>query len=432
MPAGTPENERLRLSSWKEIAAHLGRDVRTVLRWHKGRGLPVYRVPGGKGHSIFAYADELDQWMRSGASALGPPAPARRRSGWTLALAAMAAVAPLAAAVGISSGGRHGVPASVELAGRELVARDESRRELWSVPLLEEGRPAILCRRGVQIADLDGDGKPEVVASVRLTGERITREVLYCFGHDGRLRWRQSLDDRLVFTSGEYGPPWRAEDLLIFGAGPVKRIAWVTSHDTWWPAVLVTLDANGRIQGRFVNSGWLRCVEYSADGRYLLVTGVSNARDGAVLAALKPDDVTGASPEDWQSPYACRGCPLGRPEHYFVFPRSEASRAAARPLLSPCVEIGANGSLLIRAPQDVDGAREAIFELSSSLELRRASLSDLYWEWHRRLESEGRLAHRADACPERSRLRVEAWNAQQSWTELKAAAANAAGGPATP
>jgi hypothetical protein len=30
-----------RLDSWKEIAAHLKRDVRTVQRWEKEHGLPV-------------------------------------------------------------------------------------------------------------------------------------------------------------------------------------------------------------------------------------------------------------------------------------------------------------------------------------------------------------------------------------------------------
>jgi hypothetical protein len=36
-----------RLESWKEIAAYLGRDLRTVMRWEKERSLPVHRVPGG-------------------------------------------------------------------------------------------------------------------------------------------------------------------------------------------------------------------------------------------------------------------------------------------------------------------------------------------------------------------------------------------------
>jgi tetratricopeptide (TPR) repeat protein len=53
-----------RLDSWKEIAAFLGRDERTVRRWEKERGLPVFRVPGGGRGGVFAYTDELREWLK--------------------------------------------------------------------------------------------------------------------------------------------------------------------------------------------------------------------------------------------------------------------------------------------------------------------------------------------------------------------------------
>lgn len=53
-----------RLDSWKEIAEFCDRDVRTVLRWEKYRGLPVYRIPGGG--RVFAYASEVEGWLRGG------------------------------------------------------------------------------------------------------------------------------------------------------------------------------------------------------------------------------------------------------------------------------------------------------------------------------------------------------------------------------
>jgi hypothetical protein len=57
---GTIANDRL--NSWKDIAAYLDRDVRTVIRWEEN-GLPVYRVPGGKRQAVFAYRAEIDAWM---------------------------------------------------------------------------------------------------------------------------------------------------------------------------------------------------------------------------------------------------------------------------------------------------------------------------------------------------------------------------------
>src|SRR5215467_159253 len=59
----TPSNSRgRRLESWKEIAAHLARDVTTVRRWEKREGLPVYRLQHSKLGSVYAYTSELDAW----------------------------------------------------------------------------------------------------------------------------------------------------------------------------------------------------------------------------------------------------------------------------------------------------------------------------------------------------------------------------------
>jgi tetratricopeptide (TPR) repeat protein len=53
-----------RLDTWKSIAQHLGRSSRTVQRWHSAYGLPVHHLSGESG-SVYAYADDLDTWLRS-------------------------------------------------------------------------------------------------------------------------------------------------------------------------------------------------------------------------------------------------------------------------------------------------------------------------------------------------------------------------------
>ena len=50
------------LTSWKEIAAHLGKGVRTVQRWEQELGLPVRR-PAKSRHIVVALATELDRWI---------------------------------------------------------------------------------------------------------------------------------------------------------------------------------------------------------------------------------------------------------------------------------------------------------------------------------------------------------------------------------
>ncbi|MFL6301545.1 MAG: tetratricopeptide repeat protein [Terriglobales bacterium] len=57
-----------RLDSWKEIAAFMNRDVRTVQRWEKSEGLPVHRHLHEKAGSVYAYRAELQAWWRSAES----------------------------------------------------------------------------------------------------------------------------------------------------------------------------------------------------------------------------------------------------------------------------------------------------------------------------------------------------------------------------
>jgi TolB-like protein len=54
-----------RLDSWKEIAAYLRREVRTVQRWEKSANLPVHRLQIEKQSAIYAYKAELDAWYNS-------------------------------------------------------------------------------------------------------------------------------------------------------------------------------------------------------------------------------------------------------------------------------------------------------------------------------------------------------------------------------
>jgi tetratricopeptide (TPR) repeat protein len=62
---GEPLGAKKRLDSWKEIAAFFGRDERTVKRWEKERGLPVNRVPGSARGGVFAYAEDLAEWLKA-------------------------------------------------------------------------------------------------------------------------------------------------------------------------------------------------------------------------------------------------------------------------------------------------------------------------------------------------------------------------------
>ncbi|HLG95072.1 MAG TPA: tetratricopeptide repeat protein [Bryobacteraceae bacterium] len=80
-----PEPDRL--ESWKEIAAYLGREVRTVQGWKKNEGLPIHRHQHARQGSVYAFKAELNAWREArkqvpeGAAPLAP-VPASARKSW--------------------------------------------------------------------------------------------------------------------------------------------------------------------------------------------------------------------------------------------------------------------------------------------------------------------------------------------------------------
>ena len=143
----------MRLDGWKDIAAYLGKAERTVKRWETNRGLPVHRVPGGAKASVYAYSDELDEWLNSSASgALDPadsaaglasdlnpsptngdsqvPLPDPARSGiapnrglrWAMALIGLAVTGSACVFVMVSSATGNHLPATVEAIFAKKVA----------------------------------------------------------------------------------------------------------------------------------------------------------------------------------------------------------------------------------------------------------------------------------------------------------------------
>jgi hypothetical protein len=61
---GSPMSSSPRtLSSWKEIAHHLGVNVRTAQKWERDRSLPVTRVQGARSR-VSADPAKLDVWKQ--------------------------------------------------------------------------------------------------------------------------------------------------------------------------------------------------------------------------------------------------------------------------------------------------------------------------------------------------------------------------------
>jgi hypothetical protein len=431
--ADTPST---RLDSWKEIAAYLGRDIRTVLRWEKEKGLPVHRVPGGKRHAVFAYREEIDTWLAG-----QPPnhvSPEALRPG-SLALFSkplvwvVLFVLLVTGILLIRYANRPGDAQLVRVSGDTVFVLDANERLLWShsypEPLVEYDRS--LLKRWVRLADLDGDGSKELllIATTRQAGSPDNwRYALDFFSARGRLLWRYVPDQALSFAGRRFESPWYMTLLDVTSSPRGPDIWLVTAHNVWWPSLLMKLDAKGHASVSFVNSGHISVLSElrTERARFLLAAGVNNEFNAGMLAVLDVTKLPATSPQTPGSAHFCDLCPPGLPVRYFVFPRSELNLVEAAPYNAVWGMQNFNSKFevaTIEVPQAglpvPASTYRGRYRFSENFELLESFRADAYWDLHRRLEREGKIKHTVDQCPERTRpIPIRMWSPEKGWQDI--------------
>ena len=156
------------LSSWKEIASYLQRNVATVRRWEKSEGLPVHRHSHQSRSSVYAYPSEIDVWRASRKVVAEPPPPLPL---WKTLLAPPRSLAfgvTLALCLVMVGNGIRPQVAS---------AQEISRRRVWAGPTVD--RDASVTRDGRYFAFmLKKDNVTDIAIRDVATGEerRITNQ----------------------------------------------------------------------------------------------------------------------------------------------------------------------------------------------------------------------------------------------------------------
>lgn len=412
------------LTGWKEIAAHLGRSVRSVQRWESDLGLPVRRVRTQTSEVVFARRSEIDAWVAA-RSANGLPRDedngsavselalsTGRGHSWLVAASLLAAVAVALAAGRALLVRRTGEPARWAVENGVLLVRDIRGDFLWAHrfdrPLApgvtDTGRPGV---SNVAFSDVEGDGATEVLATLQ--------QSLYCFEHDGRLRFRHAVRRAVRFGDETYGPEFTAIPPVIVTRRGGASI-WVASVNTYFPAVVQRLDAHGRLLGEYWMAGHpsvLREVE-EAGRRVIAVGGTANESYRATLSILDPENPTGTAPATVDA-YRCRDCPDGHPLAFLAFPQDELSRATGdRPRVVE-VDPSAEGLRVVLATAAAEvGSRggcggDVHYRLDSRFRPVRADLGDTFRLCHGQLRAGGLLEHDLGPRDVAALFPVEAW-----------------------
>ena len=425
-----------RLTSWKEIAAHFGRDVRTVMRWEKERALPVHRGPNGKTGVVMAETSELDAWARGVGTPVAPAPgsdlragadtgdatrsePVARRGRWTIAAAMV-----LATAIGLGGWRAHvsnanEQPDAAVLTERALVALNADGSELWRHNFPGERVSAPFSRTANPVEPLAGEGLLAATAYSVITDNLTVRSGrLMLFDRAGTIRQSFSFEDTVRFGARDFSGPWSLNDYRQRGSGSARRIAVTAHHYEWWPSIVTMLDARWQRQDSFIHAGWIEWLRWLPGDR-LAISGFSNLKDGGMIALLDANALNGQSPAAPGSEFECAACGPDRPLRYVILPRSEVNRASASPFNRASFEVRAAG-LLVRTSETAPIAAApagAIYEFTPELTLLHAAYTDRYWEVHRELETLGKLTHTRERCPDRDGPpQIEIWDRASGWT----------------
>lgn len=415
----TPDSGE-RLDSWKAIAEYLDRDIGTVRRWEKTLSLPVRRVPGGRGHSVFAYTSEIDAWLKAAPTpSIASPEPAHRRlwRGW-FALAGVVALAASGIVWKLRADYRSTDDLRVEASPDAVVAFDTKGTVRWRYPF-----PAAYTTALPDIPEparvISGKDPAVYVATAyrsRRSDDLAEGGALLSLDMNGELKRSFSFKDEVTFNGTEYGSPWAVTDFAVDSSAGRRRIAVAAHHLIWYPSIVTLLDDEWRRRATFIHAGWIEGVHWIEPNR-LLVAGFSESQDGGMVALLDPDNLDGQGPEPAGSPYYCETCGKVAVLRMIAMPRTEVNRITASRFNRARFQVTADRIVVrtIEVPSP-EVPVDALYEFTPNLDLITASFSKHYWEIHRALELEGKIKHTAEQCPDRDGPReIRVWEPGTGW-----------------
>jgi len=431
-----------RLTSWKEIAAFLGCDERTAMRW-ESLGMPVRRIPGAKRGRVYASRREISAWLRgrsesvseepvtaNGAGGAAKASPWRSRR-WKYIVAAA-----LGIGIGMIAALRTLHPPNPQRAaivGSELTAYDGEGRAIWKYDFprrlqAPEGSPDFDPRENerTHVEDLNGDGRNEVLAAATYGMDEPHSDELFCFGPGGALQWRYEPKEQFRFFGRAARGPWKLHASTIVRSGGAKTV-WASFADPQFaPTFVASIDASGRPAVRYVSSGNVNALLGVTKGpdTFIVAGGVNNEYRAAAVAVLNARQAAAASPQSRGNRFECLDCPSGRPMLYMLLPRSEVNLASGLPYNWVQMMERRDPGILVSTLEKRGSATTSdvgqYLQFSIDFLPQSITMSAGYREAHEYLEKHGAIDHSWAECKEQTYpATVRVWDPARGWRETQ-------------
>jgi hypothetical protein len=374
--------------------------------------MPIYRQGTGNKARVFAYTDELAGWLESGgnraaaepgaeepagAAATRPAARDRRRP--ILATCGIA----LAMALAVWLLWRWGaLPAArvphhwVLVEGSRLRILDSSERLCWErrFPPLSATFETETIDKTV-IADIDRDGRSEVLFNFLPEDKAGKGGSLMCFEQDGRLRWEVHHGGPKTFGARSFDPNYVGRLVRPISAAGRPLVLSIANHHIWYPAQAALLDPKtGRVVDEYWHPGAIYyCVlrDIDRDGQdEVLLGAINNPGEGpghAGLAVLKVP--FSKSPRRIPEPADPFQPVTGGGElAYALFPHADVCRLAGQLAILNALQVDSYNRILVETPCSV------VYYLDFNLKVQEYHFSGDFAGVHERNYRQGLLNHR--------------------------------------
>ncbi|MCP2620258.1 hypothetical protein NLC35_03315 [Candidatus Aminicenantes bacterium AC-334-K16] len=333
-----PDNNRpKRIIGLKAIAEYLNTSPRNIYRWEKELGFPLHRVGGSKGRSVFVEVDELEEWLKKTDLSRRAKEKSKkifsqiRQRPVVIVIFLLLTLIPLFIYLITSHNSTSANPVTYEIFGKMVKLKNYRGETLWSLQAWHELiiKETWDLNHRISLADIDGDGLNEVIASPY--HPENNQYTLTLFDHNGKAIWSKTIKVNISFQGLRF-----IKDFI-----PIRNIFCRRQDDSWvivtawrhnvrFVSIIMTLTPKGQIINEFINPGHLSRIivcDLDSDGeKEILFSGTHNLLNGeGVLVVLPLVGYSGITPPnriepeykyraDFLKRYIADNTPLGEPQ----------------------------------------------------------------------------------------------------------------------
>jgi hypothetical protein len=242
-------------------------------------------------------------------------------------------------------------------------------------------------RDKVLIADIDGDGRQEVLVNYLPPNLGQDGGSLLCFDSKGRQRWQFKYGSAKTFGERSFSASYVGRFVRPLHLGGKPHLLTIANHYIWYPSQTALLDPKtGRLEGEYWHPGAIfeyALYDMDRDGKEeLFLGGINNPGDGlghAALAVLElPFSKAKAAPTG-DFPAVTGGGELA----YLLFPTADLLRVTGTLPIPVRVNADRPGHVLVETPLPEGGG--IVYDLNQDLTVDSVRFSDNFPAAHNRL-----------------------------------------------